>query len=541
MKNWLDERIGWKKIKEVLLDRKIPRVTSLHTLGSICLFLFILQVITGIFLAMNYSPSPDHAYDSVRYISEIPGGRFLRGLHFWSATAIVIGVFLHMLRVFFMGSYKFPREATWWTGVGLLLIIVGGFGFTGYLLPWDQKAYWATVVGLNLAKQMPYLGHYIAAIIRGGSEIGAVTLTHFYAFHVLLLPAITMLLLGSHLFLVVWHGISSLPERTKEGSGQLISNDNWKQKVSDRYHELKSQGKPFFPYIVYKDMVAITFVFLAIVWLAMEKGVHLEVVADPTDKFYNPRPEWYFLFLFQLLKYFPGSFEVLAIAVIPVVLIGFLVLLPLIDRGPKRHPFDRPFITIIGVIGLTGMIYLGIEGYYSPLTNPIIEKDIRVLDGQRLFFENFRCQSCHSINGRGGVFGPPLDTVGLRRSKDWLAEHFRDPEKVSPGTKMPNFGMLDNEVAVLVAYTSSLGGGPFTAQAPALFKDNCSDCHKVGDMGEALASDLSGVGQYREQGWIAKYIENPKKMDPKAEMEGFDGILTKEQIEDLSRYLAAQR
>lgn len=216
MKEWFDERMGWKTLKLVLLDRKIPKINWWYVLGSVSGFLFLMQAITGIFLAMHYSPSPDHAYDSVRYISEIPGGAFLRGLHAWGASAMVVAVFLHMLRVFFMGSYKYPREMTWFSGIFLFMITIG-FGFTGYLLPWDQKAYWATVVGVTLTEQVPFLGPFLGNIMKGGPVIGAITLTRFYAIHVLLLPAIIIVLLAMHLFLVVWHGISAPPERIKKG------------------------------------------------------------------------------------------------------------------------------------------------------------------------------------------------------------------------------------------------------------------------------------------------------------------------------------
>ena len=219
MKTWFDERVGSGTLKKVLLDRKIPRICWLYVLGSVSLFLFLLQAVTGIFLAMNYSPGPDHAHDSVQYIMGVPSGAFIRGLHVWGATAMVVTVFLHMLRVFFMGAYKFPREATWLTGVGMFLIVMG-FGFTGYLLPWDQKAYWATVVGVTLAEQVPYVGKYIGSILRGGPTIGVVTLTRFYALHVLLLPALFVgVFLIPHLFLVVWHGISAPPERMKKEDG----------------------------------------------------------------------------------------------------------------------------------------------------------------------------------------------------------------------------------------------------------------------------------------------------------------------------------
>lgn len=220
LKNWVDERTGLSSIWETVFARHIPEAGGwqawLYTLGSASLFVFSVQVVTGILLAMNYVPSPDHAYDSIRFIeSQVFLGRLVRGLHHWGATFMVVVVVLHMLRVYFMGSYKYPREVTWWVGLGLLLCVVG-LGFTGYLLPWDQKAYWATMVGANIAGQTPIIGDSIAKILQGGEGLGAATLSRFYAFHVLVLPALITLLIGIHLFLVVWHGISEQPERRKK-------------------------------------------------------------------------------------------------------------------------------------------------------------------------------------------------------------------------------------------------------------------------------------------------------------------------------------
>lgn len=218
--DWLDERIKSREIKKALLDRKIPKgVGWLYTLGSISFFLLIAQIITGILLAMNYSPSPDHAHASVRYIMEqVPMGPFLRGFHKWGASFMVAATTLHMLRVYFMGSYKYPRELSWIIGVCIWLVVLG-LGFTGYLLPWDQKAYWATAVGTNIAEQGPVVGPAIAQVLRGGEALGAVTLTRFYAFHVLLLPALIVVLVGIHLFLVIRQGISAPPERERERHG----------------------------------------------------------------------------------------------------------------------------------------------------------------------------------------------------------------------------------------------------------------------------------------------------------------------------------
>ena len=218
---WFEERIQWREIKAALFDRKIPKgVGWIYTLGSICLFIFVLQVVTGIFLAMNYSPSPDHAHASVKYIMEqIPMGHLVRGLHNWGATFMVAFVVLHMIRVFFMGAYKYPREMTWIVGIVIFLLVMG-FAFTGYLLPWDQKAYWATMVGTNIAEQAPFFGQASAKILRGGDILGTLTLTRFYSFHVLLLPALVVVMIAVHLFFVVRQGISAPPEREKEKDGK---------------------------------------------------------------------------------------------------------------------------------------------------------------------------------------------------------------------------------------------------------------------------------------------------------------------------------
>jgi quinol-cytochrome oxidoreductase complex cytochrome b subunit len=213
--DWLDQRIGWRSVWETVFVRKVPKVNWLYTLGSATLFTAINQIVTGILLTIYYVPSPDQAYDSVQYItSQVPMGWLIRGLHHWGASAMVLLTVLHMLRVIFYGSYKFPREVTWFTGVGLLLVVLG-FGFTGYLLPWDQKAYWATTVGTRIAEVTPLVGEWILRVMRGGSELSAVTLARFFGVHVWFLPAALLTLLGIHLYLIVRLGISSVPKREK--------------------------------------------------------------------------------------------------------------------------------------------------------------------------------------------------------------------------------------------------------------------------------------------------------------------------------------
>lgn len=213
--NWLDDRIGWRGIWQTIFLRKIPKVNWLFTLGSATLFVAMTQGITGILLTLYYVPTPDHAYDSVQYITnQVTAGWFIRGLHHWGASAMVVLVFLHMLRVIIYGAYKYPREVTWLTGVILFLVVIG-FGFTGYLLPWDQKAYWATTVGTRIAATPPIIGDWILRIMRGGQELSAVTLTRFFGVHVWVLPTALISLIVFHLYLVIRLGISAVPGKSE--------------------------------------------------------------------------------------------------------------------------------------------------------------------------------------------------------------------------------------------------------------------------------------------------------------------------------------
>ncbi|HEX9092160.1 MAG TPA: cytochrome b N-terminal domain-containing protein [Anaerolineales bacterium] len=213
LNRWFDERTSWRLIWETIFLRKIPKVNWFYTLGSATLFLAVNQAITGILLTIYYVPTPDHAYDSVQYITtQVPLGWLIRGLHHWGASAMIVLVGLHMLRVILFGAYKYPREVTWFTGVILLLVVIG-FGFTGYLLPWDQKAYWATTVGTRIAGAPPLIGDYPLHIIRGGPEISAITLVRFFGTHVWVLPALLASLIGVHLYLVIRNGISAMPRR----------------------------------------------------------------------------------------------------------------------------------------------------------------------------------------------------------------------------------------------------------------------------------------------------------------------------------------
>jgi len=210
--SWLDERLGLISIYYLVFDRKVPKVNWWFTLGSASLFLFIVQGVTGVFLSVYYVPDPSKAYDSIQYImTGVTFGWLIRGIHHWGATLMVIFVFIHMLRTFFMGAFKFPRELTWLTGVILLLATLG-MGFTGYLLPWNQRAYWATTVGTAIAGTVPVVGDFILRVLRGGNDLSAVTLARFFSVHIWFLPVVIIGLISVHMYLIIRLGISSVPK-----------------------------------------------------------------------------------------------------------------------------------------------------------------------------------------------------------------------------------------------------------------------------------------------------------------------------------------
>jgi ubiquinol-cytochrome c reductase cytochrome b subunit len=335
--DWMDLRLGWWGFVRKNLDEPMPPgVGWWQTLGNLLLTLLMFQFVTGFALAMFYSASPTDAYASTKHITEqVPLGAFVRGLHVWGSTVIVIVTVLHILRVFFWGSYKKPRELTWVVGCIIFNIILG-FSFTGYLLPWDQKAYWATVVGTRIAATVPFVGHELMVLIRGGEEVGALTLTRFYATHVMLLPALLMVFTGLHLYLVRRHHIAGpvLPQ--------------------------KGKPVPFYPVQLFKDAVVVLGGMGIVVYLALALPPALEAIADPAGIDFAPRPEWYFLGLYELLKIMPPGFEMVATLVVPGGISVGMLMLPWLDRSSSRHPARRQWIIVAGmaVILLIGLMTL---------------------------------------------------------------------------------------------------------------------------------------------------------------------------------------
>ena len=449
---WFQERLAIVTLWQALFIRKIPfGVNLLYTLGFVSLALFIVQAITGTILALYYSPSPDHAYDSIEYfMTQVDFGPVIRGIHHWGASAMVVVVVLHTLVTFGMGAYKYPREVTWWVGVGLFLLTFA-FGFTGYLLPWDEKAYWATTVGTNMAGTVPVIGDFLERVLRGGAQLGALTLTRFYAMHVLVLPMLLASLVGVHLFLVVWQGVSVPPGLWDRAIGRYRGVERPPASASARetaveyhavYDDFKARGRRFFPDLIVEDAIVSTLVILLVIALAVAFGTPLEGQADPTNTGYVPRPEWYFLFLFQLLKYFPGSVEWVGVAVVPALFFIFLIVLPFLDRGPRRSPRYRPISIALGVISILGIAVLT---WQAVLTMPPALADDRSsrltateVVGRQLV-EAQGCRSCHVIAGQGASVGPSLDGVASRRMAAYIHSYVEDPKNLNPNATMPSF------------------------------------------------------------------------------------------------------
>lgn len=326
LKDWLDLRLGWYGFVRKNLDEPMPPgVGWWQTLGNLLMTLLGFQFITGFALAMYYSASPQSAHASVKHITyEVPLGAFVRGMHVWGSTIIVLAIVAHTLRVFFWGSYKKPRELTWLVGVFIFQIVLG-FSFTGYLLPWDQKAYWATVVGTRIAATVPFIGNSLLNLIRGGPEVGSLTLTRFYAAHVMLLPALLMGMMAVHLYLVRRHHIAG-PVKPMRG-----------------------KPEPFYPNQLFKDAVVQLLGVGLVIYLAIAIPPALEAVADPTGVDFAPRPEWYFLGLYELLKIMPSGFEMVATCVIPGGVSLGMIFLPWLDRSESRHPARRQWIIMTGI------------------------------------------------------------------------------------------------------------------------------------------------------------------------------------------------
>ena len=472
---WFDRRLDVRGLYRGLLDRPVPLGLSWwHTLGSATLTVFVVQMITGVVLAMFYSPSPDHAYESIQFLQrQVVAGRLLRAVHHWGSSAMVVLVMLHMIRVFAMGAYKYPREINWVLGVVLFGLVLG-FGFTGYLLPWDQRAYWATQVGTSIASTVPYLGGALSLVLKGGAQLGAATLTRFYAFHVLWLPASLAAIVALHLAMVVRQGIAAPPRALEDGAPARTDDPLYPTHYDTAYAASKRDGVRFWPDVVAKDLVVGLVTILALIAVAQFAGAPLEAPADPTDNSFIPTPEWYFLPFFQLLKLFPGSMEATIAVGVPMLLTLALLGLPFFDRNSKRHLLGRPVATVSLSVLLGGSALLLGAAVRDVPPNVAPETGRALTSMQRAGRATFerQCLGCHIVAEKGGDEGPELTTIGARHSTAWLHSFIEDPVKFHPDSKMSPFGppaLAHQEIEEVAQFLGTLRGRPGQEVKSAIF------------------------------------------------------------------------
>lgn len=554
LRDWLEDRAGLRRAKRIVLDEALPQnVGWLQTLGRVASLIFVLVGVTGVFLAMNYSSSPDHALQSIQFINQLPGGSLVRGLHVYGGSALFVLVCLHMLRVFVHGAYKRPREITWMLGIALLLLVVG-FLFTGDPLPWDQKAYWTVRVRAGYANGLPLLGPYVKRLMLGGETQGAPTLARFFIVHVFVLPALLAPLIFVHVALVRRKGM--LSPGTEEPDEPQVE-----------------RRIPYYPYQAFKD-VTVTAIVVAVVFaLSHSLGVYTEGPPDPAAQDYVPRPEWYFLPLFKLVKLQFGSFLVfggsrtwIATALIPNLVIGFLILLPFLDRNPSRLLRNRLFAISGALVFILVTLALGTKGKME--TDEEIEHLRKTKPGTRSEFTGLarigealfrkKCANCHRLGaGSQKKSGPDLVRLVAADKGNWQAEELIffliNPNLTYPNTIMPparklKFTLDDLDAMAeyftqarfkksayaspTVAKTGATSATtPKTGAAPGkativppvptavpagagpgfpVFVKECVRCHQFNGVGGKAGMPQFITGKNpRSRDWIVKLLQNP--------------------------------
>jgi ubiquinol-cytochrome c reductase cytochrome b subunit len=453
---WLDDRSGLITATRRALEHPVPPRTGWwYVFGSATFIAFVLQVATGIALATAYVPSSGQAYDSLKFISEQALlGRFLRGMHYFGASAMVLLIGIHVSRTYLMGAFKYPRELNWLTGAVLLLLTLA-LAFTGQLLRWDQNAVWSVIVGAAQAGRMPVIGGDIARFILAGDTIGGATLSRFFAFHVFFIPAIVFAFVGLHLALVLRHGISERPRK-----GEHVDPATYRS----RYAELlQREGVPFWPDAAWRDVVFGAAVVATIVVLALVVGPPpLDKPPDPSILQAYPRPDWYFLWYFAVLALAPQNLENFIIVAGPLVFGAILLLLPLANRG-ARSVRERPLAAVLVVFMWTVILTFWFAGHRAdwspnfevpPLPATVVRStDPAITEGARLFHEK-GCEFCHAIEGYGGKRGPDLSDVRSRMAPDQIAS------RITNGSQsMPAYARMltPEQVRMLVAFLSTRG------------------------------------------------------------------------------------
>ncbi|MDQ2833685.1 MAG: cytochrome b N-terminal domain-containing protein [Acidobacteriota bacterium] len=478
---WIDQRTGVHEILNESLDEPIPGGARLaYVFGSGLLYIFISQIITGLCLALYYVPSAESAHTSVSYImKEVAAGSFLRSLHYYGSSAMIIVLALHFLQTFLYGSFKGRRELLWISGAVLSLLVLG-MGFTGYLLPWDQKSYFATAVGTNIVGQIPLIGNWLTRLLRGGDTIGTLTLSRFYIAHVFLIPACIMGFIGVHLLLF-----------RKAGPAGPIEEDPVNPK-------LPPQG--FYPRQVLMDMTFALLIMVGLGALAYLHPAQLGPIANPANTEFIARPDWYYLPFFEWLKFFEGPTVVLAVVVVPGILALLFFLMPFLDRSLERRPWRRPIPVLSVAIVLAGIFFLGIRSRVDDQRDASVRAQLAVQKQQekayseapfkpfqespggtalsaanagpanplvaqgRSIFAAHGCGGCHGAGGVGGI-APTLVGIATKLPGGQLSNLLLHPNPAMNAGHMPPVDVSAPDLMALTAYLGALGTP--TADAPA--------------------------------------------------------------------------
>ncbi len=449
---WLEDRTGLGRIIGNIARHPVPPGTGwAYVFGSATLTAFLLQVATGSVLATVYTPSTSEAYASLQYITNrMVLGHFLRGVHFFGASAMVLLIGLHMIRVFLHGAYKYPREVSWLSGV-LLLVLTLGMGFTGQLLRWDQNAIWSVVVGAEQAGRTPFIGTALARFILGGASIGGATLGRFYAFHVFMIPGLIFGVVGLHLFLVLRNGISEPPKRTP-----VIEPASYRGQYQEM---LDREGRPFWPDAAWRDIVFGAGVILVVALLAGLFGPPvLDRPPDPAIVQAAPRPDWYLLWYFAVLALLPHGIENAFIIGFPLLAGLLLVSVPFLSNRGERRPSRRPWAVASVLVVVTMVASLSIVGYQSPWSprfdaKPLPRQVIGNVSPQALagagMFHDHGCEYCHAVGGHGGHRGPDLTWIADRLTHDQMVIRI-----MNGGYNMPGFAAIltPAELDAIVAF-----------------------------------------------------------------------------------------
>ncbi len=467
---WLNRRTGLDDVLRLTLDEPIPGGARFaYIFGSGLLFIFISQVITGIFLALYYVPSADHAHTTVAYITKaVTAGSFLRSLHAYGASAMVVVLFLHLSQTYIYGSYKGRREILWFSGC-LLFGLVLAMAFTGYLLPWDQRAYFATAVGTNAVSEIPWIGDSLKRLMRGGTDMGTLTISRFFVAHVFFVPAFIFALLASHIFLF-----------RKAGAAGPVA--------EDPYHP-KQKTEPFYPRQVLMDLSLTALLIVGLGFLCFFAPMKLGPAANPADAQYIPRPEWYYLPIFQWLKYWHGSAAIVGVLVIPTLLVLAIVALPFMDRSLERRPWKRPIAMGAYAFVVFALIGLGLRSEYLDHHDPSVVQQLAKQNAEeddyarkpfdpelssaslaaanvtlanpvaakgKTIFEAQSCNACHGDAGVGTAAAPALVGISAKFTPAQIAELFKHPTAKMIAGGMPPIILAPDDRAALIAYIESL-------------------------------------------------------------------------------------